>query len=432
MKGSFAFCRARVLTPAGLALCLVLAPLFCSAGKQAGTGRLAEVRITGSARFTSEQIAAAAGLRVGAQVGRDDFQKAADNLAKTGRFTNVQYRYGDSDQGVRVEYQVADAPSLPVWFDNFPWFTDEELVQALKASVPLFDGTAPEGGSVLDDISDALQLQIAKAGVHTTVSHILTTSPGSDERIQQFRVDEAGLVVASIDFGDTLAQNDRGIHSRLPDLVGTKYSRAALVLFEFEQVRPLYLSHGLLRVRFPPPTAKVAGTSVQLAAPIDPGPAFTWRVPTWTGNTVLGALELATVVPLHDGDIADGMKIERGWQAVEDAYARKGYLDVNLSTVPHFDDGAKTVTYSVAITEGPQYHMGKLVLTGLSTEGEKRIRAAWKLAQGDVFDRAVYQEFILNGIRESFAGMPFHYEKIGRFLQKDSTNATVDVLIDFQ
>jgi len=100
--------------------------------------------------------------------------------------------------------------------------------------------------------------------------------------------------------------------------------------------------------------------------------------------------------------------------------------------VPHFDDGAKTVTYSVAITEGPQYHMGKLVLTGLSTEGEKRIRAAWKLAQGDVFDRAVYQEFILNGIRESFAGMPFHYEKIGRFLQKDSTNATVDVLIDFQ
>jgi outer membrane protein assembly factor BamA len=432
MKRGFAFRRARALTPAGLALFLVLVPLVCSAEKQAGTGRLAEIRITGSTRFTSEQIAAATGLHVGAQVGRDDFQRAADNLAKTGRFSNVQYRYGDSDQGVRVEYQVTDAPSLPVWFDNFPWFTDEELIQALKASVPLFDGTAPEGGSVLDDISDALQLQIAKAGVHTTVSHVLTTSPGSDEHVQQFRVDEGGLVVASIDFGDALAQNDRGIHSRLPDLVGMKYSRAALALFELEQVRPVYLSHGFLRVRFLPPAAKVVGTSVQLAAPIDPGPAFTWRVPTWTGNTVLGSLELATLVPLHDGDIADGTKIERGWQAVEDAYARHGYLDVNLSTVPHFDDGAKTVAYSVSITEGPQYHMGKLVLTGLSTEGEKRIRAAWKMAQGDVFDRAVYEEFILNGIREAFAGMPFHYEKIGRFLQKDSSNATVDVLIDFQ
>ena len=432
MKRGWAFGRAVILVPASLTACLVLAPLLYSAEEQAGTARLAEVRVTGSTRFTSEQIAPATGLHVGSEVGRDDFQRAADTLAKTGRFSSVQYRYSDSDQGVRAEYQVTDAPSVPVWFDNFPWFTDEELKEALKTAVPLFDGTAPEGGSVLDDISDALQLQIAKTGIHSTVSHVLTTAPGSEERIQQFRVDELSLVVTSVEFGDALAQNDRSIHARLPDLVGAKYSRAALALFELEQVRPVYLSHGFLRVRFGSTIAKVVGTNVAITAPIDPGPAFTWRAATWSGNTVFGPLELVTLVPLHDGDIADGMKIEHGWQAIDDAYARHGYLDVNLSTVPHFDDAAKTITYSVAIAEGPQYHMGNLVLTGLSTEGEKRIRAGWKIPQGAVFDNGIYEEFIASGIKEAFAGVPFHYEKIGRFLEKHANDATVDVLIDFQ
>jgi outer membrane protein assembly factor BamA len=429
MKRGPAFCWAPVLT---LALSILTLPLPCPAEQQAGTSRLGEIRATGSRRFTSEQIALATGLHAGSEVGRDDLQRGADMLAKSGRFSSVEYRYSDSDQGLRVEYQVTDAASLPLWFDNFPWFSDDELIQALKTSVPLFDGTAPEGGSVLEDISDALQLQIAKVGAHTTVSHVVSISPGTDQRVQEFRVDEGALVLGSIEFSDALAQNDRSIHARLPDVVGAKYSRAALALFEIEQVRPVYFSHGFLRVRFPAPTAKVVGTSVQIVAPIDSGPAFAWRAPTWTGNTVLGPLELSTLIPLHDGDVADGGKSERGWQAVEDAYARHGYLDVNLTPVPHFDDSAKTIAYSVSIAEGPQYHMGKLVLTGLSTEGEKRIRAGWKIPSGAVFDRAVYEEFITNGIKEAFSGLPYHYEKIGRFLEKNSADSTVDVLIDFQ
>jgi outer membrane protein assembly factor BamA len=399
---------------------------------QGGTSRLVEIRATGSSKFNSEQIVRSTGLRVGAQVGRADFQQAADKLAKCGRFSNVQYRYGDSEAGARAEFEVTDAPSVPIWFDNFPWFTDDELVSALKSSVPLFDGTAPEGGSLLDDISDALQLQIGKVGVHNTVSHALITAPGADERIQQFRVDDEILNLASLEFSDALAQNDRGLHSRLSDIVGGKYSRMALALFELEQVRPVYIARGFIRVKFATPNAKVVGSAVSVTVPIDPGPVFGWRAPAWTGVTVFGPLELATMIPLHEGEVTDGMKIERGWQAIDEAYGERGYLDVNLSPAPHFEESAKTVSYAVAISEGPQYHMGKLVVTGLSTDGERRVRAAWKIPEGAAFNRAVYEEFIRTGIREAFSGVPFHYEKIGRFLEEDSKNATVDVLIDFQ
>ena len=436
MKSAPLFRLAARLTP-GLALLAasVFLPLPCSSQQsqdQAGKGRLAEIHATGSKKFNSDQIVAQTGLHVGAEVGRDDFQQAADKLAKCGRFSNVQYRYGDAESGVRAEFEVTDAASVPVWFDNFPWFTDDELTTALKSSVPLFDGTAPEGGSVLDDVSDALQLQIAKVGLHNSVSHSLTTAPGTNERVQQFRVDDENLNVASLEFSDPIAQNDRGLRTRLTDIVGAKYSRTALALFELEQVRPVYTSHGYTRVKFGTPSAKVAGSSVSVSAPIDPGPVFTWHTPTWSGATIFGQLELTTMVPLHDGDVADAMKVQQGWETLTTEYAERGYLDLKLSPVPHFDEAGKTVTYAVSISEGPQYHMGKLVLTGLSIEGEKRVRDAWKIPQGAVFNRAVYEEFVANGIREAFSGMPFHYEKIGRFLQEDPPNATVDVLIDFQ
>jgi hypothetical protein len=76
--------------------------------------------------------------------------------------------------------------------------------------------------------------------------------------------------------------------------------------------------------------------------------------------------------------------------------------------------------------------MGQLVLTVLSLEGELRICAAWQIPQGSVFNRGVYDDFVVRGTKEAFNGLPFHYEKIGRFLQTDPQAGTVDVMLDFQ
>ena len=246
---------------------------------------------------------------------------------------------------------------------------------------------------------------------------------------------EAEAVVRPI-LQDIRQRGDRAVQQRLSDLIGKPYSRSAIEIFEFEQVRPVYLSRAFLRVRFSLPNARfVSGSGdsrVTVDAPIDPGPAFAWNGVAWSGNAAAPSAELDRLVSLRPGDPADGMKIEAAWQAVRDAYTRRGYLDVNLAATPQFDDSAKRVTYAVSITEGPRYRMGKLVLTGLSIEGERRIRAAWKIAPGTIFDKSVYEEFLDSGIREAFAGLPFHYEKIGRFLQEDSKTASVDVLLDFQ
>jgi outer membrane protein insertion porin family len=403
-------------------------------GEQA-SATLGSIQVTGSKRFTSDQIAAATGLHAGSQVTRGDLQAAANTLAELGPFSNVQYRFASEPAGVVVQFQVTDAPAVPAVFDNFPWFTDDQLDAALKQASPLFDGTAvPEHGALLDTMANALGVFLVAHGLPGTVSHVLTQRVFSNQMVQEFKVDDAGVDVASIHFTDSLAQSDRGIHTRLSDLIGRPYSRTAIELFEFEQVRPVYLAHAYDHVQFDPPTTAFTSadrSQVTVTATIDPGPAYSWGGVTWSGASAISPTSLTALVKLAPGDVANGMTIAAGWQAAQTAFADFGYLDAKITPTPHYIDAEKRVTYTVDVDQGPQYRMGKLVLSGLSVEGERRIRDAWKIAPGEIFDNATYQDFLTHGIDQAFRGFPAHYNKIGRYLAKNP-NDTVDVMMDFE
>jgi outer membrane protein insertion porin family len=404
-----------------------------------GSAKLEAITIEGSARYKSDQIAAAIGMKPGMSVDRDALQGGADKLSALGLFNSVTYKFSSSPAGVRVTYTVADAPAGPVIFDNFPWVTDEDIVASVRASGALFDGTAPAHGTNLDSISTAIQQFLDTRSIHARVSHTLVADPATGQQVQQFRADDVTLTINSVTFSDELAAKDAGLSDRVPDLVGKPYSRSLIELFIFEQVRPLYLGRGYLRAQFAPPVAKLAaGTANPLDAkldvtiPIVPGMRYTWAGIQWIGNSGIHNDELNHAVELKPGDPLDANRLTQFTQHVEDLYYQRGYLDCKLDLQPHFDDKAGSASYSVSVTEGPQYHMGKLVLTGLSPEGERRIRKAWSIPEGAVFDESVYQEFIDHGIKAAFAGLPVHYEKTGHFLEQDAGASKVDVLLDFQ
>ena len=429
---------------ARIAISTVLAIFFVSAGApaqqsaQSGGDRLASVVVSGSRRYKSQDIAGATGLHTGTPITRDELQLAADRLARLGLFKDVQYKFSSGPGGLSVVFDLADAPTVPVTFDNFPKFSDDELSAAIKNAVVLYDGTAPEIGTILPTMSNAIEELIATRGLHATVAHSVVTSP-SGAPVQQFRIDGDVLRVADVEFSDSLAKVNPAIQQGLAQLIGKPFSRSAIERFEFEQVRPIYLTRAFLRVKFGPPTARFEGDptkplpdKVFVLAPIDPGPAYKWGGVEWSGNSLISTAELRGFVELKPGEVADGVRMEAGWNRAIDAYGSRGYLDAKLTPTPHYDDKAATVAYSVSVSEGPQYHMGQLVLTGLSAEGERRIRTAWQIPPGAVFNRGVYEEFVERGAKEAFVGLPFHYDKVGRFLQTDSSAATVDVLLDFQ
>jgi len=403
---------------------------------------IAEIHASGSRHYTEEQIVALSGLKPGTPITREHLQAVANYLAQLGIFSQVNYRFTTRDADTNLEFQVEDAPVAPVWFDNFPWFTDEELMNAIRLAVPLFDGVAPQDGSLLDDISSALTLLLQTQKISGTVERTLLARPGSDEMIMLFRLVGPTLTIGSIAYTDALAQNSPKLRDRNLDLIGKPFSRFAIEMFVSEQLRPLYLSAGHLRARFGTPQPRFTGdpnlplpSQVTVTLPIDPGPAYKLGEVTWSGNTVLNSAPLNSLVIVKRGEIADGMALTAVWQRVEREYARRGYTDAKLNPQPEYSDADATVAFRVALDEGPQYHMGRLVITGLSLDAERALRAAWKLVPGDVFDGAYVEDMLAKLEKPTpdiFGRLPLHYSEVGHLLTPGEAASTMDVLIDFQ
>jgi outer membrane protein assembly factor BamA len=422
--------------------CLAAIPCHLAAQGAQPSFVVAEVHAFGSHRYSDAQIAATAGLKPGDPVDNDKLQAIASELAQLGVFSRVNYRFTAKDRGAIINFELEDAQLVPVMFENFPWFTDQELSDEIRRAVPLFDGHAPNGGTLLDEITAALSAKLASRGIKANVAHTLVAEPSGSEMIMQFRQDGPSFKVSSVQFNDFMAQNSEKLHDRVTDLVGKTYSRFAIELFENEQVRPIYLAAGEIRVKFDAPILQLgdasganAPSTVIVQIPIKPGPVFHVSGVNWTGNTALDNAALSRLAAVKPGDLADGMRLAAGWQQIELEYGHQGYLDAKVTPLPEFQDANGTVAYNMKIEEGAQYRMGELVITGLSVDSERALRNSWRLAPGQVFDKT-YLDSMLAKLEKPtvaiFGEIPLHYAQMGHWLRPNPQNHVIDVLIDFQ
>jgi outer membrane protein assembly factor BamA len=430
-----------VLKVAALATSLC-APAACGQTTAPATAKIVSIEASGSKRLSNEDVARASGLKLGDTVGKEQLQVAADHLAAVGLFQSVNFHYTTDTAGVHLTFDVKDATVVPVIFDNIPWASDDELGALLRQSVGFFDGNAPQQGTLLDDMATAIQKFLATRGVRVIVQHSLIGWPDLEGDVVLFTATGATVNVQGLEFSDPLPMKSLPVAARLSDIVGHPFSRLSLELFAFEQVRPVYLAQGYLKVSFGAPvvTLGAAGSgsqpdSLRIKLPITPGPQFHLGGITWSGNAAYSETSLSTMVPVAANALMDGEKIQAAWLNIANSYGHIGYMDAEVDAQPEFDLAANKVSYRVKITEGPQYHMGSLIITGLSLDGEKKLRAAWTLAAGSVFDRAYFDNFVTRVSRATediFGKLPVHYDKVGQLLRRNEQTHIIDVLLDFQ
>ena len=114
------------------------------------TATLKEIHAEGMKTFTEAQVASLSGLQINSQVGRKELQDAADLLLRSGLFAKVNYKFDTHNDDVTLTFHLEETPRLKVAYDNFPWFDDSELTEAIRKDLPFYDGTLPEGGTVVD------------------------------------------------------------------------------------------------------------------------------------------------------------------------------------------------------------------------------------------------------------------------------------------
>jgi outer membrane protein insertion porin family len=400
------------------------------------------IKVTGLQKFPQDQVIAACGLKKGDVVTAAQIQNATNTLAALGIFSAVNFRFTAKGNAIDLEFQVTEAPTYPISFDNFPWFTSAEIGDAIRNQVGMFTGEAPDSGTIIDQMTAAIENLLASKKISGSVAHQLVAVPVGDGMEMQFRVEGVPLRVQSLKIDDPIAASSERLRDRISDIKGQPYSLFALELFEHEQVRPLYFSKGFLRAQIGPPQTQLVPdmndpklSAVDITLPVHQSAAYTWKGVSWQGNMAQLSSSLDSMVNLKPGDMADGLKIENIWRNVTFEYMSRGFLDMKLDAEPQLDDATHQVFYRVNITEGPQYRMGQMIITGLSLDAEKRLRQAWQIAPGQIFDNNYYESHMsifAKPSREIFGDLPVHYNEFGHLLRPDTNRHVVDVLLDFK
>jgi outer membrane protein assembly factor BamA len=421
---------------------LLLSPQANTQTPVPATATLREIRTEGLKALSEAQVTTLSQLEKGSQVGKAELQAAADRLLQTGLFAKVNYSFQTRGDGLTATFQLQEAPRVPVYFENLPWFSDGELGDAIRKKIPYFDGTLPEAGAVVDQVSDTLKELLASHQLNVTVEHELLANPLAEGNVQAFRVEGASFYIASVDFGDPSISSSHLVQQQLADVQGKPFSRMTIDLFLSEQLRPYYLQQGFLRVKLGPPEVRLTGNpnqklpeQIPVFVPIVTGPVYHWKEAQWSGNSVLSSITLSNELGLKPGDVANGMQIEAGWDRAREEYGHRGYLDVKIDPVASYDDQTHTVAYTVSVTEGVQYHYNTLVLTGLSLAGERRLHQTWPTEAGAVFDKTQFEKFLAelqSHPADIFGALPVHFETVGHWLRTDADKHLVDVLLDFK
>ena len=406
------------------------------------TATLKAIRAEGASHLNQSQVVALSGLSVGSAVGKQDLQSAADRLVQTGLFSNVNYAFQSKEDGLYLTFKLAEAPRMPVYFDNIPWFADSELNETIRKVLPFYDGSLPEGGATVDQVSSIVTDLIASRGMRTVVEHQVIANPLGEGSVQEFRIADVVLQISKIEFSDPKLATSKVVQQHLGEIQGKTYSRMTVDLFLAEQVKPIYLQQGFLRAKLGPPEIRLSGNpnqhlpdQIPVFVPITPGIAYKFKGSQWSGHALLSVFTLNQLLGMKPGEIANGMAIQDALERIRETYGQQGYLDAKVDSEADFDDQAQSVWYRITIYEGRLYKFGKLVLTGISPSGEKRLRAAWPILSGDVFDKTKFEDILLKlqvHREQIFVDLPIHYESVGHWLQTDPNTGNVDVLLDFK
>jgi outer membrane protein insertion porin family len=80
----------------------------------------------------------------------------------------------------------------------------------------------------------------------------------------------------------------------------------------------------------------------------------------------------------------DETQLEQDISAVREWYQDHGYIDIEVKEVRRERNKGK-MTLVVVLVEGPQYHVGRLAITGTKVTTEQKVRALLKMKEGGVY-----------------------------------------------
>ena len=399
--------------------------------------KIGAVHVKGLSRFKEAQVFPILKISPGSPFDQSALLTATQALGETGAFEEVRYSYRPENGAVTVDFLVKETAKFRrCLFDNFPFASSAEIVAYVQRKVPLFDGSAPDTGSMLEEVDWVLADFAKSRGVSATVQHQPYTRLGSSDLEYVFRLSGASIKISAVHFTGNQAIAEPDLLREAQPLVGRDFSLVSCREFGVNVFVPYYTERGFLKVKLADATSEIVQAStaadsfnIRVAYPVTEGLVYLWDGAQWQGNLALEPDQLNSLSQLKPGDVANSRKIEATWEAIAKEYGKRGYIRLRLKPTPVFDDAARKVQFHTEVVEGDQYRMGVFTTEGFPAEATEKLLSRWKLKPGDIFDSSYPNAFLS---REAGAFVPRSGSKPPKITMPESLDSvahTVNVTL---
>ena len=177
--------------------------------------------------------------------------------------------------------------------------------------------------------------------------------------------------------------------------------------FVEHSVLPLYHERGYLKASCATPQPKVVKlpaadstdnkqppTYVDITFPLTPGIQYKVTQWEWSENQAIPKDQLDPFLHARTGQPANTVQLANDLREVQTLYGSRGYILATIRVNAEFDDIAATVFYHLIVHEDSLYRMGDLEFRGIDNSLTARLRAAWKLRPGDIYDATYLKQFL--------------------------------------
>lgn len=400
----------------------------------ASPSKLISIKVTGSKRYTPDQVIAATRLHPGQTVSEDDFKAVSRRLGESGAFSNVAYAFQFSSEGIKLDLQVTDSdPFVDARFENFVWLSDEELQEKLRARVPLFQGQLPVAGDLADQVSDALQVLAIERNLNGRADYLRIGPEDGSVEAFDFTITGQTIAIRKVGFSGAGPAELPPLESAARRLSGQDYVRATVRMQADKRFLPVFLERGYLKANIGEPQPKVVEetpgeTVVDVTFPVTPGLQYKVSEVQLSGYTdVFPQAKLREIIQLKPGQVANAVQADRDVEALKKLYGTRGYVAAEIHPVPEMNDADSTVKYVFRFQEGAVYKMGDLEIRGLDSRATERMLASWRLLAGETYNSGYAKQF-LDSIASLFP--PDHWS-IAVHESADDKDRLVDVSLHF-
>jgi hypothetical protein len=293
--------------------------------------------------------------------------------------------------------------TIPVVFDNFVWFTDEQVIAAVKQDVPSFDGTSPMSAGVPELIRTSLEKLLKTRSIGGRVEFLSQTVLKTNSHTYVFGVKDPAPKVCALRVNGASGMPESDLTGALASIIGNDYSRFYVSNASNGTLLKMYHDRGYWRAAFGAPSATTgtpgACPGVSVTLQVTEGAPYVWDRAEWSGHAVLAPNDLDKVMGMKSGAVASITRIDDGLRRVNRAYRSVGHIMQSASYTPRLNDATRTAVFAVSIDEGPQFRMGSVSFVGVPDAVAADLSKKWRLQAGAVYDDSYPDRFFDDEIR---------------------------------